>query len=304
MKKRLTKISRAGSKVFDNATVDAIITVFNESSEILEAFQFYNKAEIHKVSEVSLNNISSPFLIDFLFSDNATLIQKIDQINNTMVSFAECENACATSDFYTVKDLIVENEHPSTNYYKLVNTGTIAKYTNLWDQKPINYAGKYYFPVVEKRKFENELGRSYVLRASRPKLIFKGLNLLDAFLDEKADFLPGKSTMVICSENINLLKFLLGLLNSKLPIFYIKQKYASSSYCGGISFTKDMFNNFPIPHASSIQQKPIIDLVDMVLNAKNNDSSADTGLIEEKIDELVFNLYDLSEEEKEVIRRK
>jgi hypothetical protein len=147
------------------------------------------------------------------------------------------------------------------------------------------------------------LGKSYTQRASLPKIIFKGLNLLDGCLDENASIIPGKSTLVLCSQNINLLKFLLGILNSKLPILYIKSKYASSSYCGGITFTKDMINDFPIPSLKDQQQQPIINLVDKILAAKQVNPQADTSGLESQIDALVYKLYDLSETEIEIIEK-
>mgnify|MGYP002627216352 CR=1 FL=1 len=125
----------------------------------------------------------------------------------------------------------------------MINTGTIEKYGNKWKEKEISYGGKFKFPVVSREKFNEILGKSYVARASKKKIIFKGLNLLDGCIDENAEFLPGKSTLVICSDDIYLLKFLLGVLNSKLAIFFMKTKYASSSYCGGITFSKNMRMN-------------------------------------------------------------
>ena len=124
--------------------------------------------------------------------------------------------------------------------------------------------------------------------------------MLDAFLDEKAEYLPGKSTMVICSYDISLLKFFLGLINSKLTFFYIRIKYSSSSYCGGISFTKDMINNFPIKIEENIKQ-PVISLVDKILAAKKENSSADTSAEERQIDLLVYRLYNLTFEEAKII---
>lgn len=301
MKRRLSIITRAGSKVFENATVDAIITIFKEKSDFLEAYEFKNKASVNKVSGVLMEKINSPYLIDFLFSGNSALIQKIDSFDKSLKSLAECENACATSDFYLVKELIEENPNPTSDYYKLINTGTITKYANLWDQKPISYAGKYNFPIVSKKIFEKTLGKSYVSRACQPKLIFKGLNLLDVFLDETADFLPGKSTMVICSSNLNILKFLLGLLNSKLPIFYIKKKYASSSYCGGISFSKDMFNDFPIPEVSNHDFSEIVKIVDQILLTVKNDIFADISMYEKKLNQKIYSIYNLTAEESNYI---
>ena len=100
--------------------------------------------------------------------------------------------------------------------------------------------------------------------------------------------------------DIYLLKFLLGVLNSKLAIFFMKTKYASSSYCGGITFSKNMINDFPLS-ATPSQQKPIIALVDKILASKKANPQADTRKLEAEIDRLVYQLYGLTEEEIKVV---
>ena len=298
MLKRLYRITRAGSKVFENATVDAIITFYKEKSSQIEASHFIDRATLETISKADNNDIKAPYLIDFLFSKNATIIHKIDTtIKTYLLNKAECENACATADFYVVKDLIECNKYPDSKlYYKLINTGTIEKYRNKWPDKEITYGGKFKFPVVNKTKFDSQLGKTYKKRAASSKIIFKGLNLLDDCLDENAELLPGKTTLVICSDNIELLKLLLGLLNSKLPLFYIKTKYASSSYCGGISFSPEMINNLPVPIGLCLSHQ-IIKLVNQILTDKSTNSQVNTSTLELKIDILVYILYGLTYDE-------
>lgn len=296
MCRRLHLITRSGD-VFKSAKIDSIITLFIPQSTVLQTFLFTDEKTVKPIAVENLSVIKSPYLIDELFSQAVKIINKIDSISTTISHYEKCENACAAGDYYKVKNLIEQNPNPDPlKFYKLINTGTIEKYRNKWAEKEISYSGKYSFPVVEKSTFKNNLGATYIKRADSSKLIFKGLNLLDGFLDEKAEILPGKATLVICSKNISHLKFLLGLLNSKLPIFYIKNKYASNSYCGGISFSKEIINNFPVS-ATPSQQQPIIDLVDQIITAKQNDPNADTMGWEQKIDLLVYYLYGLTYDE-------
>ena len=64
------------------------------------------------------------------------------------------------------------------------------------------------------------------------------------------------------------------------------------------------YPNIPIPEATAEQQKPIIDLVDKILSAKQADSSADTSKEEVEIDRLVYALYGLTAEEIQAIEGK
>ena len=57
----------------------------------------------------------------------------------------------------------------------------------------------------------------------------------------------------------------------------------------------------PIKKVSKDKQQPIIDLVDQILSKKQSTPTANTTNIEHQIDKLVYDLYDLSEEEIAVI---
>jgi hypothetical protein len=162
--------------------------------------------------------------------------------------------------------------------------------------KPITYLGHHeLYPVINKEQFEKLLGRTYCRRAYSPKIIFKGLNLLDAFIDENASYIPGKTTLCICSEDIDCLKLLCAFINSKLIFFYIKTKVSSSSYCGGITFTPEVINSLPIPQITDFQKRDIIHLVDEIQTGDNSNQ------LLEQLDNYIFNLYGISSCEKDVI---
>ena len=53
----------------------------------------------------------------------------------------------------------------------------------------------------------------------------------------------------------------------------------------------------PIPNVSAAKQRPLVNLVDRILAAKVIDPAADAAELEEQIDWLVFDLYNLTNEE-------
>ena len=69
--------------------------------------------------------------------------------------------------------------------------------------------------------------------------------------------------------------------------------------------------NIPIPKISESAQQPFITLVDQILAAKKQPPSppfskgefkdADTSVLERRIDEMVYKLYDLTKEEIQII---
>lgn len=208
-------------------------------------------------------------------------------------SISICENACSTADTYILDDIIQNIDYYTNDYYKIINTGTIDKYVSKWGIKEMKYLGnKYLKPVASKKKFQNTFQNTYYEKTNKPKLIIKGLTLLDVCFDNQGNIIPGKSTLIITSNDINNLKFLLGLLNCKLFIFILKEKYSSSSYNGGVTFTKDMINNLPLSKNYKDVYDKIINLVENILN--NIENSLDTSEFELKIAIIVYKLYELS----------
>ncbi|NLN13501.1 MAG: hypothetical protein GX169_04740 [Arcobacter skirrowii] len=58
---------------------------------------------------------------------------------------------------------------------------------------------------------------------------------------------------------------------------------------------------FPIPRIDEEKQKPFIELVDKILALKKEQK--DTKKLEDKIDEMVYKLYDLNEDEINIINQ-
>ena len=299
LKEQLQSILRAGSKVFENATVDAIITLFVSKSESMRTLKFNEQKQVEYITQIEKSLLVEPYYIDYLFSNSANIIEKFERHNNPLSVIATCENACATSDCYALLPYIHNDSKHNSGIYKLINTGTIGKYYSKWGEKECTYLKhKFMYPVVNIKEFEAaaDLGKTYKKRAKLPKIIMKGLNLMDACLDEKSEILPGKTTLIIYSDNVTHLYFLLAILNSKAASFYIKTKYSSSSYCGGITFTKDMINKMPIPQRVETESI-IINKVKEVIAIKSENKFSDTYDIEEEINSLVYQLYGLTYDE-------
>lgn len=305
LKGQMKSILRAGSKVFENATVDAIISLFTMKSDMLRTLKFNEKKQIELITQIDKSLLVEPYYIDYLFSNSVSIIEKVERNNMPLSQIATCENACATSDCYALLPYIHNDSQVDSNAYKLINTGTIGRYRSRWGEKECTYLKhKFLYPIVNIKEFESaaDLGKSYKKRARLPKIIMKGLNLMDACIDEDAKILPGKTTLVIHSDNMNCLYLLLAILNSNVASFYIKTKYSSSSYCGGITFTKDMINQMPVPYKKEMESA-IINKVKDIIRYKTENSIYDTSVMESDINSLVYQLYGLSEEDIKIIEQ-
>lgn len=91
-------------------------------------------------------------------------------------------------------------------------------------------------------------------------------------------------------------KFLLGLLNSKLVLFFYSN--ITSSIRGGyLRFINQYLIQIPISNAPSSEKQKIVALVDQIISAKQTDPQSDTTALEAEVDALVYGLYGLTEEE-------
>ena len=108
------------------------------------------------------------------------------------------------------------------------------------------------------------------------------------------------SVNVIMTKRWNM-KFLTGLFNSKLIAFWLKNKGKMQG--NNYQIDKEPLLNIPIPSATQEQQAPIIALVDKILAAKKENPQADTSDMEKQIDQLVYALYGLTEEEIRIVEQ-
>ncbi len=97
------------------------------------------------------------------------------------------------------------------------------------------------------------------------------------------------------------LRYLLGMLHSKLITFAFKTFYAGGGLGeSGYRYKKAFIERLPIPKITPQNQEladKITALVDKILQSKEKDSKANTQGLEKEIDALVYQLYNLTDEE-------
>jgi len=105
------------------------------------------------------------------------------------------------------------------------------------------------------------------------------------------------TAFLIYHQELEFLKYLVGILNTDL-VHRIYLLYYSGGKLGdkGLRYKKEFISKIPIPNKNKI----IIDLVDEIIELKK--LNKDTQFLEDRIDEMVYELYGLTEEEKELIR--
>lgn len=101
------------------------------------------------------------------------------------------------------------------------------------------------------------------------------------------------------------LRYLLGMLHSKLITFAFKTFYAGGGLGeSGYRYKKAFIERLPIPKITPQNQKlahKITDCTKAILEAKEKDPKANTQKLEKEIDALVYQLYNLTDEEIKII---
>lgn len=136
-----------------------------------------------------------------------------------------------------------------------------------------------------------------------PRILIRrtGDFLCCAFLEKPA---LTESTLYSCwsiSDEIEN-KFLLALFHSKLMNYFIKNKLVTNEQAFPQILMTDL-ESLPIVTIGLIEQRPYISLVDRILEAKENDVQADIIEMEAEIDQLVYELYGVTEEEINIIEK-
>ncbi|WP_103925453.1 class I SAM-dependent DNA methyltransferase [Algoriphagus boritolerans] len=109
--------------------------------------------------------------------------------------------------------------------------------------------------------------------------------------DTKNQFSNDKTTIIPTTD-----LFLLGILNSKTIDFYLKA-IASTKQNGYFEYKPVYIAQLPILNPEPKIKDQIEELVIEILETKKQDPTSDTSTLEAEIDQLVYDLYGLSEEE-------
>lgn len=126
------------------------------------------------------------------------------------------------------------------------------------------------------------------------KIITPAIENKNAFaFDDRGFFSNDKTSVIISSDH----KYLLGVLNSKVTWWFM-QRIASTKQGGFIEFKPMYISAIPIPLAAPHVKKEVESLVEKILQIKKDDAKESVALIEDQIDELVFEAFSLSQEER------
>ncbi|EPN6431528.1 DUF7149 domain-containing protein [Campylobacter coli] len=202
---------------------------------------------------------------------------------------------------FTDKYLIyLSNKNYSGNLDDLPNLKQhFQKYKEILKESKIKYKtpNKPYFYLHREREEK-------FFKKGEEKIISQVRCIEPIFVYSNENFYGSRALFFIQTCRINL-KYLTGVLNSKLIAFWLKHKGKIQGNLFKID--KEPLLNIPVVNINSKNEKlanKLISLVDEILKAKEQDKNANTQELENKINSIVYKLYNLTEEEIKIIENK
>ncbi|EIV9069299.1 class I SAM-dependent DNA methyltransferase [Campylobacter coli] len=165
-----------------------------------------------------------------------------------------------------------------------------------------------FYPQLEKRADKgltpyNLRNCAYIEEFEKEKIVWAEMTKEACFVYDNSNFFTNQTCYFFTHCDY---KYLLAILNSRLIVYYM-QYISSHLGQGAFRWIRQYIEKLPIPKINSKNEKladELINLVDEILKAKEQDKNANTQELENKINSLVYKLYNLTEEEIKIIEGK
>lgn len=276
------------TRVFENAAVDTAITILVKLPEYNNNIKVIKNMKMQTIellqSEVLKNeNYLIPIKLN---GKDHSIIKKVKESSKyTIGDFLEIQQGIIYSG--TPKEEIFSNAPINEKYKKSLDGRDVSKWYINWEEKQenryIEYTNKLHRPREERLFLANEK----ILLPRKSTKIYCGY-------DDKQYYALNTAYVCLLKEERPIipiqLKYILALLNSKLINYYYDSIYT------GWQIVIPALKEIPVVYNDKIQFE-IIEKVDKILETKGSDISK----YEDEIDELIYKLYNISLEERNII---
>ncbi len=290
--------------VFKGVTASTIIITIGNEKGLQEIRIKDNPAYSEKITkEYSIskkdNFLKNPNYVFNILSNNDDNLLKDKLFENSILlsNFVEIFNGIAT---FANKSGIY-NEPINENCKKLITGKDIARYRTNWNGLYVEY-------IREKL----QRARDESIFIAEEKLIMQRIGgiLVTAYDDEQFYTYNSVNNLILKNNSDINLKFILGLLNSKLlRFFYIK--FCSNNSTLTVNISKTLLESLPIPKITPENQPlhdALVKLVEQMLQAKKDEQNAVTDhdknfyrnltqSLDNRINKTVYQLYNLTDQE-------
>ena len=140
--------------------------------------------------------------------------------------------------------------------------------------------------------YEIQDSAAYWQEFEKPMILMQGLMIEPTFVLSSKGYYLNAPANFICSSD----RYLLGVLNSK-TLWFFHRNLTISVQQGFLRIYIYNIEKLPIARAELVRRRAIEERVEKILAAKKKNANADTTKLEKEIDEIVYEIYGLTEEE-------
>ncbi len=229
--------------------------------------------------------------------DDKKIITKLE-LFKTLSNFSKIRTGIMGFEYWKMEPIIKE----SGDGVPLLTNGNIEQYFDLWGKKKIDLYKKHFLnPKIElNQKYLNE--NTIKLFKQKNKIVVRGVaKRLTACLDLRESGVLVAVHTVLSNDN-KLNYYLLGLINSNLlNWFHLHTYYSVRIPQGSLKYPVDCISTLPIPDPES-NKDLFFKITDIVKEIYKSRSITDD--VKNDIDQAVYELYGLTEEEKRIVEGK
>jgi adenine-specific DNA-methyltransferase len=220
-----------------------------------------------------------------LDANNAEIIKPILRGRDLRKYSYEFSKLWAICTFPSLK-IDIENYPSVKNYFLEVGKSRLEQSGEQGSRKKTN-----------NKWFETQDSISYWEDFEKPKIVWGEISDKPKFAFDDDGYYAEATTFLMTGEK---LKFLLAILNSKVSEWYFNL-IGTTTGMGTNRWKKYKIELLPIKVPAGSQEQKIENLVNEILSTKKQYPSADTSDLENQIDQLVYQLYNLTEDEIKII---
>jgi len=264
----------------------------------------FSKIKVQQLSE----NLEGSFNI-YINSSNQKIMTKLKDSSVKLVDLANVRTGIMGFEYWNMEPFIRDVKQDSKSI-RIITNSHLERYRFLFGKKINLYKKIYRNPYLDMKNAPlNKTTKEFFLCT---KIIVRGVaKRLTAQIDKF-----GYATLVavhgIYNNNKNIEKnYILALLNSALfNWLHLTTFYTARIPKGSLRYPISFLKNLPIKKISESEQKPFVELVNLIIiNTQSEDYLENRGKqtkakeYERQIDQMVYKLYGLTEEEIKIIEK-
>lgn len=303
----INSVIEVKDEVFEEASVEVLIYLFQKNKSGTQ-----NISEFLTARNGDFNFTNSFDQNAFYNTPNLNFTVTVDEDRNVLVEKIR-SNSCNLSDLFDtisgIKEYQVGKGKPpqtevqvkgkvfnakskiNDTYLPELRGKNLNKYSYDWTNEFISYGNWIAEPRVPKFFEGNKI---LVRQIPAPQSLVASFVSETFVIDQTAYIAKAK-------ENLNVdLHFYLGILNSKVLYWYFKNINNEFDLLFPKIKVKE-FNSLPLPRVTN---KAIANKVKEILKQKESNKKIDSNKLEDDVDNLIYKMYDLTEEEIKIVEGK